>query len=91
MPKQKQSRKRAAEEDNDSAGDEPQNKKVKQQFSLETEPKKDDDGNPYWLISNKRRLQISEWKGTTMVAIREYYEKDGKTLPGKVGLHRLMY
>lgn len=34
-------------------------------------------------LSGKRRVQISEFKGTTMVGVREYYEKDGKTLPGK--------
>lgn len=83
MPKQ-QRRKRNAEEDNDADGDEPQNKKVKQQFPLNTEPRKDDEGNPYWEISNRRRLQVSEFKGTTMISIREYYEKDGKTRPGKV-------
>jgi hypothetical protein len=34
-------------------------------------------------ISGKRRLQISEFKGNTMVSIREFYEKDGQMLPGK--------
>ena len=34
-------------------------------------------------ISGKRRVQISSFKGATMVSIREFYEKDGKTLPGK--------
>lgn len=44
---------------------------------------KDDDGNPFWEISGKRRVGISVFKNMTMVNIREYYEKDGKTLPGK--------
>lgn len=34
-------------------------------------------------LSGKRRVQISDFKGTTMVGIREFYEKDGKILPGK--------
>lgn len=34
-------------------------------------------------ISRTRRIQISEFKGNTMIAIREFYEKDGKMLPGK--------
>lgn len=38
-------------------------------------------------ISGKRRLQISEFKNMTMVNIREFYEKDGKALPGKAGIN----
>jgi len=34
-------------------------------------------------ISKSRRVTISDFKGKTFVNIREYYEKDGKTLPGK--------
>lgn len=34
-------------------------------------------------ISRTRRVQISSFKGNTMVGIREFYEKDGKMLPGK--------
>lgn len=43
----------------------------------------DIDGNQYWEISKMRRVTISEFKGKRMVNIREYYEKDGKDLPGK--------
>jgi hypothetical protein len=32
-------------------------------------------------------MTISEFKGKTQVALREYYEKDGKLLPGKAGLN----
>ena len=28
---------------------------------------------------------VNEYRGKTYVGIREYYEKDGKTLPGKKG------
>jgi Transcriptional Coactivator p15 (PC4) len=43
----------------------------------------DDNGDKYWEISKTRRVLISEFKGKKMVNIREYYEKDGKSLPGK--------
>lgn len=43
----------------------------------------DSEGNQYWEISKTRRVTVSEFKGRTMVAVREYYEKDGKALPGK--------
>ncbi|EME42281.1 hypothetical protein DOTSEDRAFT_154955 [Dothistroma septosporum NZE10] len=84
----KKSRKRAAEEEYDSDGgfieDAPKSKKTKaaaQAANLEVQ--QDDDGQEYWQISGKRRLVVSDYKGSTMINIREYYEKDGKTLPGK--------
>ncbi|KAI5851571.1 transcriptional Coactivator p15-domain-containing protein [Morchella snyderi] len=48
---------------------------------------KDDEGNPSWTIGGRdRRVAVSEYKGNQLVAIREHYEKDGKTLPGKKGI-----
>ncbi|KAK8242717.1 putative RNA polymerase II transcriptional coactivator [Phyllosticta capitalensis] len=46
----------------------------------------DDNGDQYWELSTLRRVTVSEFKGKSMVNIREYYEKDGKTLPGKKGI-----
>lgn len=53
--------------------------------AVQTSPKAqlDSDGNPFWEISKARRVTISEFKGKTLVNIREYYDKDGQTLPGK--------
>ncbi|KAI9772097.1 MAG: hypothetical protein M1840_001385 [Geoglossum simile] len=46
----------------------------------------DDNGDMFWEISHSRRVTISEFKGRRMVSVREYYEKDGKHLPGKKGI-----
>lgn len=35
-------------------------------------------------------MALSEYKGNTTVAVREYYEKDGKLLPGKSGINLTM-
>jgi len=35
-------------------------------------------------LSRMRRVNVSDFKGTTMINIREYYDnKEGKILPGK--------
>lgn len=50
---------------------------------------KDSEGNPYWELSSgrqPRRVGISEFKKAHLVNIREFYEKDGKMLPGKKGI-----
>ncbi|KAL0942620.1 RNA polymerase II transcriptional coactivator [Colletotrichum truncatum] len=46
----------------------------------------DKDGNQYWDLSNKRRVGVSQFNKTTLVNIREFYEKDGEMLPGKKGI-----
>lgn len=43
-------------------------------------------------LTGKRRVQISEFKNNTMVSIREFYEKDGKTVSAlKDGFARQVY
>ncbi|KAJ5485333.1 RNA polymerase II transcriptional coactivator KELP [Penicillium diatomitis] len=48
--------------------------------------KTDSNGDQYWEISKMRRVTVSEFRGKTMVSVREYYEKDGQELPGKKGI-----
>ncbi|XVF53102.1 hypothetical protein PTKIN_Ptkin05aG0072700 [Pterospermum kingtungense] len=37
-------------------------------------------------LSEKRRVTIQEFRGKTLVSIREYYKKDGKELPSSKGI-----
>ncbi|KAK4937535.1 hypothetical protein LTR66_005506 [Elasticomyces elasticus] len=79
--------------------DAPRSKRVKQNKSASNDMKqsdgkstvsvgmqKDDEGCEFWELSAVRRATISTFKGAQMVNIREYYEKDGKKLPGKKGI-----
>ncbi|KAI7090518.1 hypothetical protein KC356_g1481 [Hortaea werneckii] len=76
------------EDGDDFVDDAPQNKKRRggAKAQAHTEMHTDDDGNEFWEISGKRRVQVSTFKGSTFVGIREFYEKDGKMLPGKKGI-----
>lgn len=57
--------------------------KTSSHFATSQAAQTDDNGDSYWEISKARRVVISEFKGKKMVNIREYYDKDGKSLPGK--------
>ncbi|KAF2147576.1 uncharacterized protein K452DRAFT_314694 [Aplosporella prunicola CBS 121167] len=86
-------RKRASEvyeDDGFVVGDEgaPQLKRAKggAKKEVKTGLQRDDEGNEFWEISNQRRVTVSQFKGKTFVSVREYYEKDGKAMPGKKGI-----
>ncbi|KAL2236727.1 UNVERIFIED_CONTAM: RNA polymerase II transcriptional coactivator KELP [Sesamum indicum] len=40
-------------------------------------------------LSDKRRVTLSEFRGKTLVSIREYYKRDGKELPSAKALNLL--
>ncbi|KAJ6783929.1 hypothetical protein PWT90_09318 [Aphanocladium album] len=61
-------------------------KKSKSNANVISPAGKDDEGNPFWELSNKRRVGVSQFKSMCLINIREYYDKDGKTLPGKKGI-----
>uniref|UniRef100_A0A7N0UUM1 DEK-C domain-containing protein n=1 Tax=Kalanchoe fedtschenkoi TaxID=63787 RepID=A0A7N0UUM1_KALFE len=47
----------------------------------------DDDGDLIVCrLSDKRRVTIQDFRGKTLVSIREYYTKDGKELPSSKGI-----
>ncbi|XP_074589095.1 RNA polymerase II transcriptional coactivator KELP isoform X2 [Curcuma longa] len=51
-------------------------------------PKEFDDEGDLILcrLSNKRRVTLQDFRGKTLVSIREYYTKDGKELPSSKGI-----
>lgn len=46
----------------------------------------DDSGDKYVELAANRRATVRAFKGKTYVDIRETYEQDGKTKPGKKGI-----
>lgn len=46
----------------------------------------DDKNQVYFHVSPKKRVTICEWQGDPRVDLREFYERDGKWLPGKKGI-----
>ncbi|KAF9775677.1 hypothetical protein IL306_006204 [Fusarium sp. DS 682] len=92
MARTSATKKRAADSDSEP---ETISKRVKSGKTPLESDGKDDDGNPYWelraltclvQLSNKRRVGVSDFSKKTFVNIREYYDKDGKILPGKKGI-----
>ncbi|MCJ1389801.1 hypothetical protein MMC18_002658 [Xylographa bjoerkii] len=47
---------------------------------------RDAHGDEYWELTSTRRVVVSRFGGTVMVSVREYYEKEGQSLPGKKGI-----
>uniref|UniRef100_A0A1A9Z9F3 Transcriptional coactivator p15 (PC4) C-terminal domain-containing protein n=1 Tax=Glossina pallidipes TaxID=7398 RepID=A0A1A9Z9F3_GLOPL len=39
-----------------------------------------------WILEKQRHVTISEFRGRKLIDIREYYEKNGESLPGKKGI-----
>jgi hypothetical protein len=83
MPPYHKKRQVAANSDSEQ---QPVVKKSKSEKNLKKELTKgtDAEGNPYWEIGNNRRIGSSQFKGATLVNIREYYTApDGELKPGK--------
>mmetsp|Transcript_5201 Transcript_5201/g.13960 ORF Transcript_5201/g.13960 Transcript_5201/m.13960 type:complete len:134 (-) Transcript_5201:902-1303(-) len=48
--------------------------------------KRNSDGDKYLQLPGNKRVTIRVFKGRVGIDIREFYEKDGKMLPGKKGI-----
>uniref|UniRef100_A0A7N2MS45 Transcriptional coactivator p15 (PC4) C-terminal domain-containing protein n=1 Tax=Quercus lobata TaxID=97700 RepID=A0A7N2MS45_QUELO len=81
--------KRKEEEEYASEGEfEGQAPPKKRTFNSNSNSKKDSDDDSadnivVCEISRNRRVTVRTWQGKVVVDIREYYNKDGKQLPGK--------
>ncbi|KAL8645267.1 MAG: hypothetical protein Q9210_006806, partial [Variospora velana] len=85
------------ESNDDGSADAPKPKKKKMKAEATTGKKGGDGGffetcdadfPDHEKLSNNRRITISDFKGKTMVDIREYYEdkSTGEMMPGKKGI-----
>ncbi|CAK7264671.1 hypothetical protein SEPCBS57363_001201 [Sporothrix epigloea] len=70
-----------------SSGGEAARSKAKDSGSAVAPPRgKDQEGNAYWELSKMRRIGIAQFRNTTLINIREYYESAGQMRPGKKGI-----
>lgn len=45
-----------------------------------------DEETNHWILEKQRQVRINEFRGRKLIDIREYYEKNGESLPGKKGI-----
>ncbi|KNC27683.1 RNA polymerase II transcriptional coactivator [Lucilia cuprina] len=86
MPKTK---KDVSTSDSDSGPEDrhPPAKKSKETSDKNSKSSKDDGADTtYWVLEKQRQVRINEFKGRKYVDIREFYEKNGESLPGKKGI-----
>lgn len=68
------------------ASNAPKSKKLKTTEARSKLPWGNNGDEQFWELSNKRRVNVSEFQGRNLVNIREMFEKDGEMLPGRKGI-----
>ncbi|XP_016967639.1 RNA polymerase II transcriptional coactivator [Drosophila biarmipes] len=90
MPKTKKKAQASSSESDSGPEDrnQPASKKAKEAPAAKGSAAKDagGDGATTWTLEGLRQVRINEFRGRKMVDIREFYEKNGETLPGKKGI-----
>ncbi|XP_031280930.1 RNA polymerase II transcriptional coactivator KELP [Pistacia vera] len=75
------------EQEEKSRKDQDQDHEEEEQEAKNLDEEYDDEGNLIVCkLSDKRRVTIQDFRGKTLVSIREYYKKDGKELPTAKGM-----
>ncbi|XP_065358326.1 RNA polymerase II transcriptional coactivator [Calliphora vicina] len=86
MPKTK---KQESSSDSDSGPDDthpPAKKSKETSDSNDSKSKSSDKNTNHWVLEKQRQVRINEFRGRKLIDIREYYEKNGESLPGKKGI-----
>ncbi|XP_017047940.2 RNA polymerase II transcriptional coactivator [Drosophila ficusphila] len=91
MPKTKKKQQASSSESDSGPEDrnQPASKKAKESAPAGAKTGAGDsggDGATTWTLEGLRQVRINEFRGRKMVDIREFYEKNGETLPGKKGI-----
>ncbi|MCD7450900.1 hypothetical protein HAX54_008960 [Datura stramonium] len=76
-----------ADENKEEEGEEEEDENGEKKSSGGGDKEYDDEGNLIICrLSHKRRVTITDFKGKTLVSIREFYSKQGKELPSAKGI-----
>lgn len=74
------------EEDEEEEYEEEDEEEQQQKKKAKVKGSVSEKGDLVFDLNDRKKVTIGEYKGNLLVNIREFYEKDGKQLPGKTGI-----